>query len=114
MTEPSADAMSVAFEDPELTRALASAKAWEDTAAVYARNDLDRQADVAQLRSENAGLREALEASEAECAKVIEERDRLRKSLDEALLCDAHGYGAAYQRCTCPYTQSSNPGESRG
>jgi hypothetical protein len=35
------------------------------------------------LRTENAGLREALEASEAECAKVIEERDRVRVRVDD-------------------------------
>jgi len=35
------------------------------------------------LAAANAGLREALEASEAECAKVIEERDAANRLLAE-------------------------------
>jgi len=38
--------------------------------------------ELSRLRAENAGLREALEASQAECAKVIEERDEALERID--------------------------------
>lgn len=62
MSTESNDAMSVSFADPELERLRVSAKAWEDTAAVYARNDLDRQADIVQLRARLAEVEAEREA----------------------------------------------------
>ena len=66
--------------------------------------------------TENAGLREALEASEAECAQVIEERDRLRHGVDRVLarhaqlgtLREADVFDL--ERSYAP--QPSNPGEA--
>ncbi len=80
-----------------------------------------------RLLAENAGLREALEASEAECAKVIEERDAMRPVVEAAVAWrqalgisrEVMAFGAiigkqskAILAAVDSYTQSSNPGET--
>lgn len=88
----------------------------------------DAEAALDHLRTENAGLREALEASEAECAKVIKERDAMRPVVDLVRLVIEHQRpgtpaGPSWESrrdqlwtslatAVDSYTQSSNPGET--